>query len=178
MNKLNTFIAALGLSGALLLSAQLIVPTENVVNQAHIPMPGDVPTICVGETQGITLGMYLDDAACAAIFKKRLPEYHAKVKRLVKAPMTPATEAAFASFVYNVGEGNFSRSTMLRLYNGGQKVEACEQFRKWVYGPAPFGGVADLRDGRKDGKKDCRIKENKCSGLTKRRELERELCLR
>lgn len=199
MSRHRAFIAALGVSGSLLISASLIVPQEDVVNKAYIPMPGDVPTICVGETQGVTLDMYLDDLQCGKIFKGRLPEYHEKVRRNVKVEMTPHTEAAFASFVYNVGEGAFKGSTMLKLYNSGKKVEACEQLRRWVYGPAAKGGIKDKRepaiigsqrdmsdgkkdglalDGKIDGKTNCSVKENGCGGLPSRREKERETCLK
>ncbi|EMI0561928.1 lysozyme [Acinetobacter baumannii] len=40
---------------------------------------------------------------------------------------------ALASFVYNVGETAFSKSTMLKSLNAGNFAGAANQFDKWVY---------------------------------------------
>ena len=61
--------------------------------------------------------------------------------------------AALGSFVYNVGEGQFSSSTLLRLLNAGDARGACAQLSRWV-----FAGGKQL------------------AGLVNRRAAERELC--
>lgn len=67
--------------------------------------------------------------------------------------MPETRRAALASFVYNVGEGQFSRSTLLRKLNAGDAREACAELSRWVYA----GGRV-------------------LTGLVKRRAAERELC--
>ncbi|WP_406704873.1 glycoside hydrolase family protein, partial [Sodalis sp.] len=64
-------------------------------------------------------------------------------------------KAALASFVYNVGGGAFSRSTLLKKLNTGDIPGACDEIRRWVY-----------VDGRV------------WKGLVSRRNVERELCLK
>ena len=61
--------------------------------------------------------------------------------------------AALGSFVYNVGERQFSSSTLLRLLNSGDVLGACAQLSRWVYA----GG-------------------KQLAGLVNRRAAERELC--
>lgn len=83
------------------------------------------------------------------------------VSRCVTAPMTQGQYDAYVSIAFNVGTNAFCKSTMAKLANANNKVASCNQFDRWVY-------VAG---------KDCRIKENNCSGIVKRRKDEKELCL-
>ncbi|MBS0895492.1 glycoside hydrolase family protein, partial [Tatumella sp. JGM130] len=76
------------------------------------------------------------------------------VTRLVKVPMNEMQEAALTSFVFNVGAGNFSRSSLLRELNAGHYTEACNSLTRWVY-----------------------IGRTKSTGLMNRREIEKEICL-
>lgn len=62
---------------------------------------------------------------------------------------------AMTSLTFNVGCANMKRSTLFRLANNGYKPAMCDEFRKWKYA----GGKV-------------------LQGLVKRREKERELCLR
>jgi lysozyme len=57
----------------------------------------------------------------------------AAVNRLVKVPLTQAQFDALVSFVFNVGTGAFSRSTMLQKLNAGDYAGAQAQFGKWIY---------------------------------------------
>jgi GH24 family phage-related lysozyme (muramidase) len=61
---------------------------------------------------------------------------------------------ALVSFVYNVGVGNFKKSTLLKKLNASKKTEAADEFLKWNRA----AGVVS-------------------KGLTKRRKAERELFL-
>jgi len=62
---------------------------------------------------------------------------------------------ALVCFVYNLGIGNFKKSTLLKKINAGKLEEAANEFLKW-----------DKADGKK------------LAGLTRRRKAERELFLR
>lgn len=50
-----------------------------------------------------------------------------------RPPVRETHLGAMASFVFNVGMGNFSKSTLLRLYVDGRYDEAGEQFLRWKY---------------------------------------------
>ena len=75
-----------------------------------------------------------------------------QVLSLVKVPLTENQLGALTSFVFNLGAGNLSRSTLLRKLNQGDYTSAAEEFNKWVFA----GG-------------------KKLNGLVKRRAEEREL---
>ena len=47
---------------------------------------------------------------------------------------------AMASFAYNVGVGNFTKSTLLRLYNKGDRAGASLEFMKWCKARNPKTG--------------------------------------
>ena len=84
--------------------------------------------------------------------KPNAPPCCSRISAQVALPEPP--RAALASFVYNVGEGNFARSTLLRKLNQGDLRGACHELSRWVYA----GG-------------------RKLNGLVSRRATERELCL-
>lgn len=53
------------------------------------------------------------------------------VDRYVTVLLTPAKKAALVDFVFNVGEGNFSGSTLLKRLNAGDYQAAADEFPKW-----------------------------------------------
>lgn len=60
-----------------------------------------------------------------------LRDDEASVKRLVTVPLTQYEFDALVSFVYNCGAGNFSKSTLRKLINRGNKQAAAAQFVRW-----------------------------------------------
>ena len=116
--------------------------------------PVGIPTICYGHTATVRMGQTLSQAECTALLEEDLGDAFATIDRRAQVDLPPPTRAALASFVYNVGEGNFARSTLLRKLNRGDLRGACHELSRWVYA-----------DGRK------------LNGLVKRRATERELCL-
>ena len=117
--------------------------------------PVGVPTICYGHTATARLGQTLSQAQCTDLLQADLGTAFAAVDRRAQVDLPPPTRAALASFVYNVGEGAFARSTLLRKLNAGDLRGACHELSRWVYA----GG-------------------RKLNGLVKRRATERELCLK
>lgn len=57
----------------------------------------------------------------------------AAVNRLVKIPLNQNQFDALVDFVFNLGEGGFSTSTLLREVNNGNFAAAAAQFPLWVY---------------------------------------------
>lgn len=125
---------------------------------------GGVLTDCQGVTMasgipqqfGLTLqkGIALTKEQCTVLNGAAQKQAMATVDSLVYVNLTPAQEAAFADFVYNVGPGSFARSTALRDLNQGKYTRACQQLLRWVYA----GGRVE-------------------PGLLKRREAEYKLCI-
>lgn len=60
-----------------------------------------------------------------------LSDAEAAVNRLVKVPLTQNQYDALVSFVFNVGSGSFSRSTLLKLLNAKDYAGAAKQFPAW-----------------------------------------------
>lgn len=116
--------------------------------------PVGIATICYGHTATARMGQTLSQAECTDLLQADLGTAFAAVDRRAQVKLPPPTRAALASFVYNIGEGNFARSTLLRKLNAGDLRGACHELSRWVYA----GG-------------------RKLNGLVKRRATERELCL-
>jgi lysozyme len=58
----------------------------------------------------------------------------AYVQRLVKVPITDNQLLALSSFAYNVGNGAFESSTLLKLLNSGVDINTvANEFDKWIY---------------------------------------------
>lgn len=142
-----------GLTGILAVSGSLIAYFEGRSLLAYLD-PVGIPTICEGVTKGVKLGDKRTHAECDEALAHEVRLHAAIVDKYVTVPMSPNTYAALVSFVYNVGEGNFRNSTLLRKLNVGDKVGACNELNRWVY-----------------------AKGKKLNGLVERRRQERLLCL-
>jgi len=55
------------------------------------------------------------------------------VGRLVKVPLTQNQFDSLVDFVYNLGEGQFTKSTLLKKLNLKDYVGASGEFQKWVF---------------------------------------------
>ena len=89
-----------------------------------------------------------------ARFLVNLNKAYTSVKRLVKIQLSANQLAALTDFAFNVGGGNLQISTLLRLVNRGEFVDAADEFLKWN----KAGGIV-------------------YRGLTRRRTVERKLFL-
>lgn len=146
-------IAKMGLGTALAISATVVASFEGRNLVAYLD-PVGIPTICEGVTQGVKLGDVRTPEQCDAALATEVRRHARAVDKYIRVPVSPNTYASLVSFVYNVGEGNFARSTLLRKLNRGDIAGACNEMPKWVYA-----------NGRK------------LKGLERRREAERKLCL-
>lgn len=146
-------IASIG-GGAVAIAAMLI-PTLEGTDYTPYRDGGGVWTVCAGHTgPDVIPGHRYTPTQCDAFLKSDIRSADNTVNRLVKVPMTSTQEAALTSFVFNVGAGNFARSSLLRELNAGHYTEACNSLTRWVY-----------------------IGREKSVGLLNRREIERDICL-
>ena len=152
--SVKTRLAAIGLSGALVLAGgTLVAPWEGLEKEAYQDVVG-VWTQCYGDTQDVNRTRAKTDDECTDSLAKQLVKHNEEMKRYVLVPLTDYQEAAFTSLVYNIGVGNWKNSTALKLLNKGLYREACMQLPRW----------------NKAGGKVYR-------GLTNRRLSEMEVCL-
>lgn len=142
---------------AICIAMGAIMGFEGKRNHAYLdPAPvSAIPTICWGHTQDVQMGDYATDEQCVKFLEEDVKIAAAAVDRLVKVEITDDTRAALISFVYNVGEGNFAKSTLLRKLNAGDIAGACNELPRWVYSQGKV-----------------------LKGLVHRRAAERELCVK
>ena len=97
------------------------------------PGTGGLPwTIGYGSTSGVTRNMVITEAQAEQMLAADLVRFERIVERAVRVPVTQGQFDALVSFTYNVGEGNFTKSTLLRKLNAGDAAGAAEQFTRWV----------------------------------------------
>lgn len=113
--------------------AVLLVGLEGMTHISSIPVPGDVPTVCVGHTQTVDQKKIYTKQECYALLDKDVLVAAKAVDRLVKVPLNDNERVAYISFVFNVGQTAFAKSTLLKLLNSGSYMDACLQMNRWVY---------------------------------------------
>ncbi len=124
--------------------------------------PAGVWTIGIGSTfyedgSKVKSGDVIDNKRAEKLLEKYLTDVSARViKETVKVELTQGMFEALCSFIYNVGEGAFKSSTLLKLLNKSEYTNASKEFLKW-------------NKLTKNGMKITSL------GLTKRREREKRL---
>lgn len=94
---------------------------------------GGVWTVCYGETENIDINRTYTKEECDAMLAKRVPDYYNGAMKHIDKDIPITMRAALTSFNYNVGEGNFSRSTLVKKVNRGDLLGACKELTKWSY---------------------------------------------
>ena len=132
--KLFNFLIGAGATTAVALSGTaLIAPNEGLVLETYRDAVGII-TACYGHTgPELKMGMKFTLDECNMMLLADLEKHNKEMRRYVAVPLTEYQEAAFTSFVYNVGVGNWKNSTMLKLLNKGDYKGACDQLTSWVY---------------------------------------------
>ena len=65
------------------------------------------------------------------LLKREIRHVESAINRLIKAELTENMFSATASLVYNIGTGNFQRSTLKMKLNRGEYENAADEFPKW-----------------------------------------------
>lgn len=121
----------------------------------------DVWTAGLGHTQGVTKDTKLTEREAAEFFVKDIAAAEQVVNKHITKTPSQAEYDMMVSFVFNLGAGNFTRSTLLKKFNQGDHLGACNEYPRWVF----VNG------------KDCRLKQSNCAGIPKRRSKEQHICL-
>lgn len=96
-------------------------------------------TIGYGHTAGVHPGQTITQQQAEALLASDAQAAADCVNDAVTVRLTQRQFDALVDFVFNVGAGNFRRSTLLREINAGQFPEAVSQFRLWDH----CGGVVN-----------------------------------
>lgn len=93
--------------------------------------PVGIVTVCAGHTKTAKLGEVKSKAECLKLLQQDVAHAEAAIKRLTTTPLTQRQYDALVSFVFNLGEGNYAKSTLLERINAGQCHRAADEFLKW-----------------------------------------------
>lgn len=149
MNR--TSMAGLSISGIALIG---LLVAEGYRDTAYIPVPGDVPTIGFGTTNNVRMGQRIEVTQALTSALVDVQRFEGAMKRCVTTPLHQYEYDAYVSLTYNIGEGAFCRSTLVRLLNKEDYNGACKQILRWD-----------------------KFKGKPLRGLTVRREKEYKMCI-
>ena len=114
--------------------------------------PAGVWTVGYGHTgSDVTQGTKITQEKAESLLKSDLTVHCNNVSKLVKVKLNQNQFDALVSFEYNIGYGNLSSSTLLKLLNQGDYTGAANQFDKWVYaGGKVLAGLQKRRKAEKE----------------------------
>ena len=113
-------------------------------------------TIGVGHTgavdgKPVAKGMVISADKSRELLSADLLKFESAITRLVKVPLQQYECDALVSLVFNIGETNFARSTLLKKLNTNDFKGAAEQFLAWKNaGGRPVQGLLNRRKREKD----------------------------
>lgn len=120
--------AVLALSASALVG---IAVHEGYKPEAYIPVPGDVPTIGFGTTEGVKMGDRTTPERALVRLLQDANKFERAVKRCAPVPLHQYEFDAYVSLTYNIGEGAFCKSTLAKRLNEGDYEGACREILRW-----------------------------------------------
>ena len=121
-------IAAISLSASALVAIAL---HEGYKENAYLPLAGDVPTIGFGTTTGVKLGDKTSPEKALQAALRDIQKFEGALKQCVKVPLTQGEYDGYISLSYNIGSGNFCRSTLVKKLNQQDYQGACQEILRW-----------------------------------------------
>lgn len=158
--EVNKKIVATAFVGSIAAAAAFIAPEEGISLKAYQDSV-KVWTICRGHTgPEVKKGLIYTNAMCETLFRSDIWKAMNVVLTSNKRTLPEPVLVAHTSFVFNVGEGNYRKSTLLKKTQAGDMIGACKEFPRWKFA----GGY------------DCSVRSNNCWGVWERRLREQSLC--
>ena len=99
--------------------------------KAYIPVPGDVPTIGYGFTEGVRMGDTMTQAEADARLVEVLRPYEMAVWQDCTNEPNQNEFDAMVLLCFNIGPGGFKKSTVLKAHNRGDHQAAARAFGLW-----------------------------------------------
>jgi lysozyme len=109
---------------------QLIKDFEGLELNAYKCAAG-VWTIGYGHIKGVQEGMSISEARANEMLNEELTEYENYINKGVTVPLSQCQFDAMVSWVYNLGNGNLSSSTLLKVLNSGDYAGVPAQMLRW-----------------------------------------------
>lgn len=93
-----------------------------------------IPTIGYGHTLGVTLGApAIDQSTGDQLMQDDLSMVEHALNNVLRYELNQNQFSALCSLVFNIGVGNFQRSSLLHVINSGDLDEAPDHIRLWIH---------------------------------------------
>lgn len=125
----------------------LIKHYESLKLKAYL-CPANVWTIGWGHTKTAKQGMVITRPQAQALFDQDIKSFVDAVNSAIKVNITQNQFDALVSLAFNIGIGNFTKSTLVRRINSrASDVEVHNQFRRWIFANGRrLQGLANRRE--------------------------------
>lgn len=120
-------MAALAVSAAALVG---IATHEGYRDKAYKDAVG-VPTVGYGETAGVRIGDRTTPERALVTLLSSANRHADAIRPCIHVPLHQHEFDAYVSLAYNIGAGNFCRSTLVKKLNAKDYAGACEEIRRW-----------------------------------------------
>lgn len=140
--QVRSAVAVMVLAASTIVS---IATHEGYSDKAYIPVPGDVPTIDFGRTNGVKMGDKSNPVRGLQLLLDEVDSVYAQgVRNCVTVPLYQYEFAAYVSLAYNIGVGAFCKKAdkdrldkhgnpypesdrLIDVLNKGDYAEACRR---------------------------------------------------
>lgn len=109
----------------------LIKGYEGLRMAAHYA-PSEQWTVGYGHTSTARHGMSVTEGDAERLLRDDVQPIEQLITDTVRAPLNQNEHDALTSLVFNIGEENWKRSTVLRKLNAGDKIGAANAFEMWT----------------------------------------------
>ncbi len=109
----------------------LIKGYEGLRMSAHYA-PSEQWTVGYGHTSTARHGMAVTEGDAERLLRDDVGPLEQLISDTVRAPLNQNEHDALVSLIFNIGEENWKRSTVLRKLNAGDKIGAANAFELWT----------------------------------------------
>ncbi|MEL6213446.1 MAG: lysozyme [Pseudomonadota bacterium] len=109
----------------------LIKGYEGLRMSAHYA-PSEQWTVGYGHTDSARHGMSVTESDAERLLREDVAPIEALIADTVRAPLNQNEHDALTSLIFNIGEDNWRRSSVLRKLNEGDKLAAAQGFELWT----------------------------------------------
>lgn len=127
MRKSRIAAYSIAISAACLVG---IATHEGYRSEAYKDAVG-IPTLGFGETAGVKMGDKTTPERALVQLLESTEKHADAIRQCIKVPLYQHEFDAYVSLAYNIGAGNFCRSTLVKKLNAKDYAGACEEIRRW-----------------------------------------------
>ena len=127
MRKSRIAAYSIAISAACLVG---IATHEGYRSEAYKDTVG-IPTVGFGETAGVKMGDKTTPERALVQLLESTEKHADAIRQCIKVPLYQHEFDAYVSLAYNIGAGNFCRSTLVKKLNAKDYAGACEEIRRW-----------------------------------------------